>query len=159
MIKVKDELEFHNWFKENYNKLGFEKILSYNKGFPDFIMSKNSKKIRVELETKASNFVLHNHDPKKVDLVICINKDIKLDVPVIDIKNIKLSKWGDKDSDYNLKSLILNLFKDNKILTSSEVSKALKINWNTAEKYLLELVIDGKIERIKKEGVNLWVLR
>ncbi len=53
---------------------------------------------------------------------------------------------------------ILDLLKKNKVVTSSEIAKLLKVSWNTADKYLLELVIDGKIERIKKEGVNLWML-
>ena len=54
---------------------------------------------------------------------------------------------------------IIKLIKKEKIVTSSEVAKKLKISWNTAEKYLLELVIDGKIQKIKKLGVNLWVLK
>ena len=45
------------------------------------------------------------------------------------------------------------------MVTSSEIAKDLDISWNTADKYLLELVIEGKIERIKKAGVNLWVLK
>lgn len=54
---------------------------------------------------------------------------------------------------------ILDLIKKEKIVTSSEVAKFLNISWNTADKYLLELVIDGKVERIKKVGVNLWILK
>jgi len=54
---------------------------------------------------------------------------------------------------------ILNLIKKEKVITSSELAKYLKVNWNTADKYLMELVMDGKIERIKKEGVNLWILK
>lgn len=54
---------------------------------------------------------------------------------------------------------ILGLIKKEKIVTSSEIAAFLKVSWNTAEKYLLELVIDGKIEKIKKLGVNLWTLK
>lgn len=54
---------------------------------------------------------------------------------------------------------IIELIKKEKIVTSSEVANNLNISWNTAEKYLLELVIDGKIKKIKKIGVNLWVLK
>lgn len=54
---------------------------------------------------------------------------------------------------------ILGLIKKEKIVTSSEIAAFLKVSWNTAEKYLLELVIDGKIEKIKKLGVNLWMLK
>lgn len=49
--------------------------------------------------------------------------------------------------------------KEAKITTTSEIASKLDISWNTAEKYLLELTIEGKIERIKKVGVNLWVLK
>jgi len=45
------------------------------------------------------------------------------------------------------------------VVTSSELAKHLKISWNTADKYLLEEVIGGNIERIKKEGVNLWMIK
>ena len=54
---------------------------------------------------------------------------------------------------------ILDLIKKEKIVTSSEVAGKLKISWNTAEKYLLELIIDGKVVKIKKLGVNLWILK
>ena len=54
---------------------------------------------------------------------------------------------------------ILNLIRREKVVTSSEVAKGLKVSWNTAEKYLLELIIEGKVLKIKKLGVNLWVLK
>jgi len=54
---------------------------------------------------------------------------------------------------------ILDFVKKQKIVTSSEVAKYLKVSWNTADKYLLELVIDGKIQRIRKVGVTLWVIK
>lgn len=54
---------------------------------------------------------------------------------------------------------ILGLIKRERIVTSSEVASVLGVSWNTAEKYLLELVIDNKIIKIKKVGVNLWMLK
>lgn len=54
---------------------------------------------------------------------------------------------------------ILKLLRDEKVITSSELAKHLRVSWNTAEKYLLELVIENEIIKIKKEGVNLWMLR
>jgi Mn-dependent DtxR family transcriptional regulator len=59
----------------------------------------------------------------------------------------------------NVHKDIVEIIKKEKIVTSSEVAEKLKISWNTAEKSLLELVIDGKIEKVKKKGVNLWVLK
>ena len=52
---------------------------------------------------------------------------------------------------------ILELIKKSKVVTSSEVAKFLKVSWNTADSYLKELIIEGKVERIKKDGVNLWI--
>jgi len=49
--------------------------------------------------------------------------------------------------------------KRGKVVTTTEIAEQLKVSWNTAEKALLELTIDGKIMRLKKAGVNLWVLK
>jgi Mn-dependent DtxR family transcriptional regulator len=54
---------------------------------------------------------------------------------------------------------ILDLIREKKVVTSSEIAKSLKISWNTADSYLKELLIEGKIIRIKKEGVNLWLIK
>jgi len=54
---------------------------------------------------------------------------------------------------------IIKLIKEKKIVTSSEIAGMLGVSWNTAEKYLLEMVIEAKIEKIKKTGVNLWILK
>jgi len=54
---------------------------------------------------------------------------------------------------------ILKLLGEKRVITSSELAKFLGVSWNTAEKYLLELIIDNKIIRIKKKGVNLWLLK
>ena len=90
MIKIKSELEFKKWFKKNYKKLGYSKIIKDKKGkFPDFIMLKNNKYVGVELETLSSNFILHNHDPKKVNELICIRKDVNVKIPIIEIKELE----------------------------------------------------------------------
>ena len=62
-------------------------------------------------------------------------------------------KLHNKDKD------ILEFLKKNRVITSSELAKQLNISWNTADKYLLELAFAKKIERIKKKGVNLWMLK
>ncbi len=54
---------------------------------------------------------------------------------------------------------IINFIKKEKVVTSSEVAQKFNLSWNTAEKYLLELIIERKIIKIKKLGVNLWMLR
>ncbi len=54
---------------------------------------------------------------------------------------------------------ILDLIKEKRVVTSSEIAKLLKISWNTADKYLLELALERKVERIKKDGVTLWIIK
>ncbi len=53
---------------------------------------------------------------------------------------------------------ILDLITKEKVVTSSEVAKTFNLSWNTAEKYLMELLIERKLQRIKKKGVTLWIL-
>tara|TARA_Y100000310_G_C20303895_1_gene633073 strand:- start:477 stop:665 length:189 start_codon:yes stop_codon:yes gene_type:complete len=55
------------------------------------------------------------------------------------------------------KKRILSYLGKEKVITSSELAKHLAVSWNTAEKYLLELIIENKLIRIKKKGVNLWL--
>jgi len=63
-----------------------------------------------------------------------------------------------ENSEFNRK--ILSMVKKlGKITTTTEIAEKLKVSWNTAEKHLLELALEGKISRLKKAGVNLWVLR
>lgn len=57
---------------------------------------------------------------------------------------------------HNLKK-IEEMIKKIRIVTSSEVAKEIGVSWNTAESYLKELLIEGKVERMKKEGVTLWL--
>ncbi len=54
---------------------------------------------------------------------------------------------------------ILEMIRERKVVTSSEIAKLIKISWNTADKYLLELALERKVERIKKDGVTLWIIK
>ena len=54
---------------------------------------------------------------------------------------------------------ILRLVVKTKVVTTSEIAEKLSVSWNTAEKHLLELTLDNKISRMKKAGVNLWVIK
>ena len=55
------------------------------------------------------------------------------------------------------KKRILSYLGKKRVVTSSELAKHLKVSWNTAQNYLLRLMIDGKIIEKKKKGVNLWL--
>ena len=57
------------------------------------------------------------------------------------------------------KKRILEFLREKRVITSSELAEFLNINWNTSEKYLLELGMENKIIKIKKKGVNLWLLK
>lgn len=91
--KFLNEREFSKWFENNYELLGFTKIITkrVNK-FPDFRMELKGKEIEIELETLSSNFIRHKHNPDKCDLVICILKDIELPVKTIEIPNFIYNK-------------------------------------------------------------------
>ncbi len=86
---IRSEMEFSEWFVLNFKKFGYSKIVRKDNGtFPDFIMRKNGKDIKVELETLSSNFILHKHDWRKVDELICIEQDVKLNVHTIEISDL-----------------------------------------------------------------------
>lgn len=54
-------------------------------------------------------------------------------------------------------STIIELIKKRKVVTTSEIAGFFDVSWNTADSYLKDVALDGKIERIKKEGVTLWL--
>lgn len=101
------ERDLVEWIKKHYKELGYDKIIKYHeKNYsPDFIMLRDNKQVGVEVETLSSNFILHKHDPKKVDEVLCIVNNVELPVKTIEIKQLKM--W------YELKGEdLLYLFKN-----------------------------------------------
>ena len=63
-----------------------------------------------------------------------------------------------KEAKRNNKNLkIINFIRKERVITSSELADYLNISWNTAEKYLVELIISGDVEKYKKKGVNIWL--
>jgi hypothetical protein len=92
---IYDESGFKEWFEKNYKKLGYSKIIKDNLGkFPDFIMLKDNKKLKVELETKSSNFLLHNHSLKDTDEVVCIENDKNLGINTITAQGLTFIPKG-----------------------------------------------------------------
>jgi len=59
----------------------------------------------------------------------------------------------------NIHNKIISFIRKERVITSSELAEHLDISWNTAEKYLVELIIAGKVEKFKKKGVNIWLLK
>lgn len=81
------------WFIDNFGKLGYEQIIGgsqegWKRSIPDFVVLKNNQKIRVELETVSSHFILHHHMPQQVDEVVCFVKDKNLPVKVVEVKDM-----------------------------------------------------------------------
>ncbi|MFH0868020.1 MAG: FaeA/PapI family transcriptional regulator [Candidatus Woesearchaeota archaeon] len=60
---------------------------------------------------------------------------------------------------HNFEKKILDFARKDRVITTAEIADYFKISWNTAERYLLELALDNKFKRIKKTGVNLWILK
>ena len=66
---------------------------------------------------------------------------------------------GMKADSRDYKKEAMKLIEKTKVVTTSEIAEELKVSWNTAEKHLLELTIENRITRMKKAGVNLWVVK
>ena len=87
---IKKESEFKNWFRKNYRKFGFSKIVRDDIGeCPDFIMLRDKKEVGVELETLASNFELHSHHKDEIDEIICIVNNRDLNIPTTEAKGLE----------------------------------------------------------------------
>ena len=52
---------------------------------------------------------------------------------------------------------ILRFIKEKKAVTSSELAEFLQVSWNTADRYLMQLGMDGRVEKLEKAGVNIWL--
>lgn len=55
-------------------------------------MKKKDQTLEVELETKSSHFIKHDHNPEKTDLVICIEEDKELPVETYLLNSFKLKR-------------------------------------------------------------------
>lgn len=85
--KFANEKQFSDWFEKNIHLFGFDSIKSKHlNSCPDYVLLKDGKRVRVELETMSSNFLVHGHDPEDVDLVICLLKNVDLPVPTFEIE-------------------------------------------------------------------------
>lgn len=72
---------------------------------------------------------------------------------------MSIHKYINRYINMNIHKNTLKFLAGKRVITTSELAKFLKVSWNTAEKYLLELAVEGKVLKLKKEGVNLWLLK
>ncbi|MBD3249449.1 hypothetical protein GF336_05370 [Candidatus Woesearchaeota archaeon] len=126
---IKNEKEFADWFKDNYKKLGFSKIVRPDiSRCPDFIMLKDGKNVNVELETVASNFLVHKHDLDKVDEIICLVKDTELGKPITDVKELRFN--GPRKVTLSIDSNVYQRYKkyceENAIMLSKKIELFMK---------------------------------
>jgi hypothetical protein len=78
--EVPEDLLRSLFLEKFFNKYGGKKIEGPNARGPDFIGVKDGKKIRIEIEKRASDFLMHNREPKEYDVVYCLYKDSDLPV-------------------------------------------------------------------------------
>jgi hypothetical protein len=127
IIKIQVEKQFQNWFKKNYKKFGFEKIIRHNVSIsPDFIMLKNGKEVGVELETLVSNFILHKHNIAKINFVLCLIKDIELGIPILEVKELKYEPKYRRVTislDDKLYSRFQKFCEDNHVIVSKRIER------------------------------------
>ena len=126
---VKNEKQFAEWFRGNYKKLGYSKIVRGDiSRCPDFIMLKNGKEVGVELETFSSNFLAHKHQLEKVDEILCLIKDVELGKPVIEVNQITFE--GNQKVTLSIDSIIYKDFQkycwDNAFALSKKVEFFMK---------------------------------
>ena len=147
-IPFNSERDFGSWFEKNFNKLGFKKIAE-RKQFPDYIvLTKDGKKIGVELELIADDFTRHGHDPKKVDKIVCVWSDKKEidDVPVLSIVDASQNQEDviqRLHGNYSTVSIPVPLFK--------KLKKWIKNTGFTSVSSFVEYVIREVVSE-KKEG-------
>ncbi len=129
---IEKESELKEWFIKNHQKLGYRKIVRKDIGiFPDFIVLNNqNKEVRVELETKASNFILHKHSMEEVDEIVCIKKDIKLPKSIKEVKQLKFKEPSKIKVTLSIEEEIYNSFQkfceENAVMLSKRIELLMK---------------------------------
>lgn len=70
--EFKSEAKFRKFFEKNLEKFGVRSIKLSQEVCPDYVCIMNDDSVKnVEAELDARNFLQHNHDENKVDLIVC----------------------------------------------------------------------------------------
>lgn len=92
MFEPKNEMGVVSLFSSMQQTSGFE-IVEIGTRFPDGVISVGGAEYKVEFEYLASNFLLHDHDVRGCDIVVCWKNDIKeTDFP-LHIVELEYSDW------------------------------------------------------------------
>ena len=81
----KNEMQTREWFMAHLNDYDDVEVLSSNTAFPDCVLRYHGKVQNVEMEYESGNFVIHGHDVKQCDLVICWNHTANLPIPILEL--------------------------------------------------------------------------
>ncbi|MBI3623065.1 hypothetical protein HY212_03220 [Candidatus Pacearchaeota archaeon] len=137
---IKNEKQFAQWFRKNYKELGYSKIIRGDiSRCPDFIMLRNGKEVRVELETISSNFIAHKHSLDSIDEIICLIKDVDLGKPTREIKELKFE--GNRKVTLSLDDKVYSDFQrfceENAIMLSKKIELLMRDLLNKKKNFLL----------------------
>jgi len=65
-------------FSVFHRDLDFPYIIKIRNEFPDALVMDKKRDVKsIEFEVKASDFIQHNHDPKKCDFIVCWENDLE----------------------------------------------------------------------------------
>lgn len=87
-VFFKTEKDFRIWFDANLSYFGVKRIILSQEVCPDYVLEMTDGMIlKVEAELFSINFKYHNHDPRKVDLIISAysNSEKVEGVPVVSL--------------------------------------------------------------------------
>lgn len=134
IVEPRNEAELIILFAQRcVSESGIE-IVSFYGTFPDAVVSWDGKMYKTEFEHLASNFVQHEHNPLKCDLVICWHDDnpefilpvIAMDDPHWRSANIEAISNSEKTASYWKKRALeaeseLKLIKDGEVFVTPEI--------------------------------------
>lgn len=166
--KFEDERKLKNWFENNFEHFGFNKIKEKKRrDTPDYIMLKNGEEINVKIESISSNFFKKGHDSNDVDMVICLFVDQELPVETREIIDVLFEKeipyTTEKETGVEkifllMKIARMNIGIESEGISKEKITKESEKDPNTVSRQLTELYEDGLIEKKPDNENGLWTL-
>lgn len=87
-----NEMGVIHLFLTMQDRNGYE-VVEIGTSYPDAILKKDGRTYRVEFEYVASNFIVHRHDPRGCDFIICWRNDIKDENHPLSIIELSDPNW------------------------------------------------------------------
>jgi len=93
LLSVRYISEFAYWFELNFERLGFTEINESGKVLhPSYIMKQNNMDLKVALELRTSDFLAFYTHPEQFDLVLCLENDARISIPVLIVEEVEMRK-------------------------------------------------------------------